>query len=169
MKKKVRLSRRYHLRDRRVKQILDEISKNLKLAISDFADERTSIEAAELIPKGEIILMDNKAAFIQLEDEVFPTLLNEAVLAKLPSITVDMGAIPHICNGADLMAPGIVKIDGDFEVGDVLTIVEERFSKRVAVAKALCNSIEADQRKRGKVAINLHFVGDYFWEAFKLL
>lgn len=169
MKKTIRLGRRYQLKERRVKQVLAEASKNLKLNLSDIMEDRTRVEVAELIPKGEIILIDNKAAFIQLENELVPTLLNEAALARLPSMIVDMGAIPHICNGADLMAPGIVKMNGDFCAGDLVTIVEERFSKRIAIAKTLCDSIEAAQRRSGKIAVNIHFIGDSFWEAFKLL
>ena len=102
----MRMSRRHRLRERRIKQTLIKISKTLKLNIPDMVDKRTRVEVVELIPKGAITLMGNKAAFIQLEDEIFPTLPNEAILAELSSITVDMGAVHHICNGADLMAQG---------------------------------------------------------------
>ncbi len=166
---KVSLGRRYRLRGRETKQLLSKISKTLKLDISGIIDEGARIEVVELTTEGEVILVDDRASFIQLEDEVLPTLLNEAILRKLPSITVDTGAVPHICNGADLMAPGILRIDGEFDVGAVLFIVEERFSKGIAIAKALCNSTEAAEQRSGKVAVNLHFVGDSFWEAFKLM
>jgi hypothetical protein len=43
----------------------------LKLNISDIVDKRRRVKAVELIPKVEIIPMDNKASFILLEDEVF--------------------------------------------------------------------------------------------------
>lgn len=122
----------------------------------------------ELSPKGKIFLIDNRAAFIQLERIVFPTLLNKPILDKLPSITVDMGAVPHLCNGADLMAPGTVKINGVFKRENILVVIEERYSKEISVVKSLYNSIEVAEKKYGKIATNLHFVGDSFWQVSKL-
>jgi PUA domain protein len=151
------------------KELFAKISKTLKSNFFDTADKRTRIEVVELIPKGELILLNNEAAFIQVEEEFFPTLLNTSSLDELPVVTVDMGAIPYICNGADVMAPGLVKIEGDFTVADVLVVVEERFSKPIAVVKALYAAKEVAEKKRGKIAINLHYIGDVFWEAFKRL
>lgn len=169
MSKKLKVGRRHQVKTRRAKELFSKISKILKYNFFDTADKRTRIEVVELSPKGELIILNNEAAFIQAEDEFFPTLLNTSSLDELPSVTVDMGAVPYICNGADVMAPGLVKIDGDFTVGDVLIVVEERFSKAIAVAKALYAAKEVAEKKRGKIAINLHYVGDAFWENFKRL
>jgi PUA domain protein len=165
----MKVGRRHQVKARMAKKLFSKISKILKRNFFDKTDKRTRIEMVELNPKGELILLNNEAAFIQVEDEFFPTLLNTSSLDELPSITLDMGAIPYICNGADVMAPGLVKIDGDFTVGDILVVVEERFSKTIAVAKALYASNEVAEKKRGKIAINLHYVGDAFWENFKRL
>jgi PUA domain protein len=166
---KLKVGRRHHIKARRAKELYTKISKILKYNFFDAAGKRARIEVVELTPKGEFILLNNEAAFIQVEEEFFPTLLNTSCLDELPALTVDMGAVPYICNGADVMAPGLVKIDGDFNIGDILIVVEERFSKAIAVAKALYTANEVAEKKRGKIAITLHYIGDSFWEAFKRL
>ncbi len=81
----------------------------------------------------------------------------------LPLVIVDMGAVKHILNGADVMAPGIVKIIGDFNKGDVVLVVDEKYSKPLAVCEALYSSKEISSMRRGKVLKNLHYVGDRIW------
>jgi PUA domain protein len=159
--------RRYFLRGRKNKQLLEKLLKNFKIDISN-VNKRIKLEVME-ISVGNIILIDGKASFIQFKDQIFPTLLNENVLTKLPSIKVDMGAVPHICNGADLMAPGLVEINGVFDSGEIIVILEERFLKMIAIGKSLYSSNEIAKKKYGKIAFNLHFVGDVFWDSFKLI
>jgi PUA domain protein len=105
--------------------------------------------------------------FFDSNGNTFPTLMNKAVLDKLPTLTVDMGAVPHLCNGADIMAPGIVKIAGQFLAEAIVVVLDEKFSKPIALAKSLYNSEKLSGKKRGKVALNIHYVGDRFWKAFK--
>ena len=45
----------------------------------------------------------------------FPLLKDESMLSGQPTITVDSGAVKFVCNGANIMRPGIVKVDGDFQ------------------------------------------------------
>ncbi len=119
----MKVGRRHQVKARRAKELVSKISKILKNNFFDVTDKRTRIEVIELSSKSEFIILNNEVAFIQVEDEFFPTLLNTSSLDELPSLTVDMGAVPYICNGADVMAPGLVKIVGDFTVADVLVIV----------------------------------------------
>ena len=78
-----------------------------------------------------------------------------------------MGAVSHICNGADVMAPGIVRIEGQFDVDDFVLVLDERHSKPLAIGSALLDSQTAKQTKHGKTAKNLHYVGDKLWNALK--
>ncbi len=132
-------------------------------------DKHLRVERVDLPSVGALILLNDEAAFLQVDEEVIPTLVNAAALKALPSLTVDMGAVPYICNGADVMAPGLVKIEGDFVAGDIVVVVEERFSKPIAVGKALADAQDVAAQKRGKVAITCHYIGDRFWEACKRL
>ena len=116
---------------------------------------------------GRVFFVDEIPSFIESGNEIFPTLFNERVLSKIPSLTVNVGAVPYICNGADIMAPGVTEANGDFEVDRIITISEEKFSKKIAVARALYNSQEIIGKQQGKVAENLHYVSDKFWKAIK--
>lgn len=159
--------KRYHLKEKEIKTILVRIKTSLHLNSADFLSPTAKFEIIELSSKDRILLIDEKPAFIESEGEIYPTLLNEAVLSRLPSITVDMGAIPHICNGADIMAPGMTKINGEFDSQSIAVIMEERFSKRIALCKTLYASHEMIGKKSGKVAKNIHYIGDRFWDILK--
>jgi malignant T-cell-amplified sequence len=99
----------------------------------------------------------------------FPLLKDEKILPRLFSATVDMGAVKFVCNGANIMRPGIVSFSGDFKKGDLLSIREVSHSKAIAVGRALESKEQADSMTKGPAIENLHYVGDKLWEALKLL
>ncbi len=103
----------------------------------------------------EIILAKKK-------DILFPTLINSAI-DDLPSALVDMGAIPYVCNGADVMAPGIMDIEGEFEKDGLLVIRDVKHRKALGIGAALYSSEEMRGLKKGKAILNLHYVGDKIW------
>jgi len=80
-----------------------------------------------------------------------------------------MGAVPHICNGADIMAPGIVHFEGNFKKGEVVVITDERHRKPIAITIALHNTEEARKLKNGKILRNIHHVGDRLWNTIQQL
>lgn len=159
------LSKRHHLKDKEAKEVLKKATAALRNI-----DRRVfskGVEVAKIAPQSEVYLIDGTPMFIGIGEEVFPTLLNKEVLEKLPMLTVDKGAVPHLCNGADLMAPGIVKITGEFQAEDIVVVVDAGYSKPIALVKTLYSSREISEKKQGKVANNIHYVGDTFWKAFK--
>ena len=159
------MSQRYRLKERETKKILERASTALgNLDLTFFIGK---IEASKINPQNEMFLSEGVPVFIEVKGKIFPTLLNNKILEKLPKFTVNMGAIPHLCNGADLMAPGIVKISGEFQVGAIVVVIDERFSKPIALVETLYDSNDLSKKSQGKVAVNIHYVGDKFWEAFK--
>jgi len=52
---------------------------------------------------------------------------------------------------------------GDFEKGSLVAVVDERHGKVLAVAEALEPSAAIAEMSKGKVAKNLHYVGDKLW------
>ena len=56
---------------------------------------------------GEIYLIGGIPLLYKAGDRVLPTLLFSEFTSKAPKITVDMGAVPYVCKGATVMAPGI--------------------------------------------------------------
>jgi predicted RNA-binding protein (TIGR00451 family) len=97
----------------------------------------------------------------------FPTLRDEWILPACPIVTIDSGAIKFVVNGANIMRPGITKIEGQFAASAIVTVKEEKHGKAIAVGVANLSSEEMSQAQKGSVVENLHHVGDKFWEMLK--
>jgi len=82
---------------------------------------------------------------------------------SLKTIIVDMGAIRFITNGADIMRPGIKKIDPTINKGDIVRIADETHERTLAVGKALYDSDEMEKITNGKVIKNIHTIKDSVW------
>jgi PUA domain protein len=161
------VSRRQFLREKEAVQLLDEFSRKLKVDVTDLIGvKKPGLESAEG-PNVKIFYLEGKPLFAATKDGLIPMLLFEKALSMLPRITVNMGAVPYVCNGADVLAPGIVRIEGAFAVGDFALVVDERHGKPLAVVSALVDSQAASGLKRGKVAGNLHYVGDALWNMLR--
>lgn len=114
-----------------------------------------------------VYVLEGLAVFVKVNDTLLPTLIesfNKDMLDRMPSVIVDMGAIPHIANGADIMRPGIVALEGKFKEGELVIVRDERYRKPIAVGKALEKSENTMRAERGKAVINLHYVGDKIWK-----
>jgi PUA domain protein len=161
-------SRRFFLKEREAKALVDEASKKLKVDLKRIFGSDFRLELAEA-DFGEVYLVKGKPAFFKAGGNLYPTLLFDEVFAAMPKVVVDMGAVPHVCNGADVMAPGIVRFEGDFRKGDLVVVVDEKHGKPLMVGEALYDASEAVNVKRGVVFRNVHFVGDRVWKAIKEL
>lgn len=114
-----------------------------------------------------LYLLEGLAVFAKVDDMLLPVLvepLNKSVLDRMPSVIVDMGAVPHIVNGADVMRPGIVTLGGKFNEGELVVVRDERHKKSIAIGKALESSENMMRAERGRVVTNLHCVGDKIWK-----
>ncbi len=158
--------KRHFLREKETERILQELAHKLNVDTEQLLGSEPSIELAE-IQSTEIFIADGKPILARLHNTLSPTLLFKEILPLLPKIIVDMGAIPYICSGADLMAPGIVQIHGDFNEDDILLIADERYEKPLALGIALFDLQYMRKLKRGKVVKNIHYVGDKLWNLLK--
>ncbi len=96
---------------------------------------------------GEVYLIGGKPLFFKAGDKVLPTLLFSEFTAKAPKIVVDMGAVPYVCKGATVMAPGIVRIEGEFGKGDLVLVVDVKFGKALALGESLMDAEMARQHQ----------------------
>ena len=103
---------------------------------------------------------------LKTRDGYLPFLSETGILEKFPSVTVDMGAVRFMCNGANLMRPGITSLT-EFEKGAIVCIAEESRHKFLAVGRAVVSSADAELMERGEVLENLHYISDKFWEIGK--
>ncbi len=115
----------------------------------------------------EIILCNGTPALIILdEDTIIPhlrLLLKEPQRFKLPKIIVDQGAVKPISRGADLMRPGVVKIEGTFQKGDIVLVCEPLKELPIAVHRALYSYEEVIKMRKGRICECLHHIGDKYW------
>ena len=159
--------RRYSLKTKEAKQILEQASKTLKLEEALFGS-KTNIEVIES-EVGLIYLLGGKPLLYKAGEQVLPTLLFTEFAARAPRIVVDMGAVPYVCKGADVMAPGIVRVEGEFTKGDLVLVADMKFGKALALGQSLMDSETAKVTKKGPVVKTLHYVSDKIWDYLKTL
>lgn len=160
--------RRYTLKPKEAKQIIENAASVLKFNFETAFDSKPTVEIIDS-DVGEIYLISGKAILFKAADKMLPTLLFSEYVAKAPKIIVDMGAVPYVCKGATVMAPGIVRIEGGFSTGEIAIIMDMKHGKALAVTETQMDSETAKKTKKGPVAKNLHFVGDKVWDYIKTL
>ena len=92
----------------------------------------------------------------------------KGILRYLPEkrvLTVDMGAVSFLYNGADVMAPGIVESSSDFSEGDFVWVRDEKNKRPLALGIALVDASELEVEKQGKAVRSFHHIGDFIWNA----
>jgi len=148
-----------------VKQLVAECFQalNVNLLLTKIGVERVETERAT------IYLVNSEPILAKVNNRLIPTLKFSQALSSLPSVIVNMGAIPSICNGADVMAPGVVTTDGNFQVNMLVVVRDERHKKPLALGVALRDKVQITSSDRGKVVMNIHYVGDWLWEWMKAL
>jgi PUA domain protein len=159
-------NRRYTLKSKESKKLLQEVSSSLGADVEQMLGTKTRIEVNET-ESGELFVFNGRALLAKSEDVLFFTLAFEELFSFFPKVVVDMGAVPYVCKGADVMAPGIRSVNGEFETNGLLIVVDERHNKPLAVGMALVSSEEMKTAKKGKVIKTLHYVGDKLWNQSK--
>ena len=112
---------------------------------------------------------DDKNVFVEAGEETIPFLGSQQTLALFPSATVDEGAIKFVLNGADVMRPGGRSFDEWGEVGRVVVVREEKKGRGIAMGRALVSSTEMSDLQKGPCLKNIHYLGDRFWNLYKLV
>jgi PUA-domain protein len=156
------------MKTKEAKQIIEEASQKLKLNLEEVLDAKANVEVVES-DVGLVYLISSKPVLFRLENKVLPTLLFTEFISRAPKVIVDMGAIPYVCKGATVMAPGIVRIEGEFGVGDLVLVADMKHGKALALGESLIDSATAQQTKKGPVVKTLHYVSDKIWEFIKPL
>jgi PUA domain protein len=156
--------RRFPLKTKEAKQIIEQANQTLKIAVEK--DSQVEVVESEV---GEIYLIDGKPILFKSANRILPTLLFSEFTEKAPKAVVDMGAIPYVCKGATVMAPGIVRYEGEFSAGDLVLVADMKHGKALAVGEVLLDSATARASKKGPVVKTLHYVSDKIWDYIKTL
>lgn len=140
-------------------------SKEVNKLLESYKIKLNKKDLVELIENEfKIILINKEPQFFYYKDKLIPTLQylqNNPILKK---ITVDKGAIKFIINGADIMRPGITKIEEEIKENEYVLIIDENHQKPLAVGISLLNSKDLQNQSTGKVIKNIHFIGDKIWK-----
>ena len=154
------------MKEKESKTFLHDASNIFHSDLEQLLGKKMRIEINET-ENAEIFFFNGKPLVARSNGDLFPTLSFQELFSVFPKIVVDMGAVPYVCKGADVMAPGIVSVKGDFEENDIVIVIDERHSKPLAVGLALLGSENIKTVKGGKIVKNLHYVGDKLWDALK--
>lgn len=160
--------RRHFLKAKEAKLLLDEASERLKTDLNGIFKTKVDVELVET-DFAEIFLINGQPLLVKAGNTIFPTLVFNKIFASSPKVVVDMGAVPHVCNGADVMAPGIVRFEGEFKEGDLVFVVDERHGKPLAVGEVVYDADTVKIVMQGVVVKNIHFVDDKLWSFIKKL
>lgn len=120
------------------------------------------------VDENTLLITSEDFTAIRIDKTYLPLLSETSLLEKFPRIIVDAGAIKFVCNGANVMRPGIRKYT-EFKKDDLVCVAEETHNKFLAVGKAIISSEEMPNITKGEVVKNLHYVSDKYWESAKLL
>ena len=160
--------RRHFLKTKEAEALLNKASEKLKVDLKQFFKAKVNVELIQT-EFAEIYLINGKPSLVKAEDNIFPTLVFNEFLASSPKVVINMGAVPHVCNGANIMAPGITSFEGEFREGDFVLIVDEKHSKPIAIGEIIYDMDAAKKATHDIVVRNVHFVGDKIWNFIKKL
>jgi PUA-domain protein len=158
------LPTRIHLKDKEVRQLLKEF-------VEKYPSVERSLRSAEnfeelSVDKSSVFFVDGVPLILRTMGGLLPSLRFDELIDALPKIVVDMGAVAHVVNGAQIMRPGIRQFGNDFAKGDLVVIVDEKFGKKIALGLAETDSQAMKSLGKGRVITNLHYVGDELWKSF---
>ncbi|MBU4256694.1 MAG: RNA-binding protein [Candidatus Thermoplasmatota archaeon] len=112
-----------------------------------------------------VLSINNEVLGLIINDKPFLTL--KGLLKYKPEkkyVTVDKGAVKFVCNGADIMAPGVVDADSSVKKNDLVWVRDEKYKKALAVGIALMDAEEMVKGKKGKAVLSIHYIGDKIWK-----
>ena len=143
--------------------ILKEISSSWKIELPKIKN----LKVHHITEEAQIITGEDLRV-LKIGEEYLPFLSETKLLEKFPYVMVDMGAVKFMCNGANVMRPGIKKFS-EFEENQIVCVIEESQKKYLAVGKSILSSAEIESMEKGEVMKNLHYISDKYWELGKTI
>jgi PUA domain protein len=157
----LKVRRRSRLRRKEVADLVGRLATEFGMAVPE--DEVVPFDEAEAGPH-RLVFRGEEPIALLLSDAVAPTVRGLlAFPATKRAVTVDMGAVRFIYNGADVMAPGITEADPAIRAGDIVWVQDEKNRRPLAVGRAIMDGPTMAREKKGKAIETLHHVGDEIW------
>ncbi len=159
-----KIRKRHLMKKKAQKLFIEQLGKSLGTEIVNLDDD-SRFEEGLLDDGSRIILLDGEILFFEEDGDMIPSL--RALLAgivTIPRIVVEMGAVKFVVNGADIMRPGVTKLDDTVRKGSIVAIVDETHGKPLAVGIAQMDAEAMRNTSGGKVVLSKHHIGDPLWE-----
>jgi len=156
----IRLRKRHRLRQKEISVFASRIDG--ALGTKSFGPSDT-VDMAEG-PDFDVIFVDGKILAFLPGGEPFLTvrgLLRYGASKRF--VTVDMGAVKFVYNGADVMGPGVVGSDSSIGEGDLVWVRDEKNQRPLSVGRALVDASVLRRKEKGKAVAAIHHVGDKLW------
>lgn len=156
-----RIRNRIRLRRKEIAEVAERLSR--EYGTTSMFGEEDPLERGET-ELGDALILKNE--IIGLYHEGATGFSVRGILrygASKRFVTVDMGAVRFLTNGADVMGPGIVDADPGIQAGDWVWVREERHGKPLAVGLALAPGSVLKTKPKGKQVKSRAFVGDRLW------
>ena len=169
----MRIKHRTLLRSKELRQLRKQLEKLPNLehrVIREAASSKVQVERIVLDDKSELYFIGGELWLVIHQELIYPglpALLSENV--QLPKVIVDMGAVSHIANGADVMAPGIYDLDKELVEGKLAVIIDQKNLMPLAVGRMLLDAETILEINKGRAIDTLHYVGDPLWKLAKEL
>lgn len=158
----IRIRKRKRMREKEVKALREQFSEIF--GIDTFTD-KDAVDLAES-QDFDLIFVNNDILGLIYQEKPFLTV--RGLLKYRPearAVTVDMGAVPYVTNGADVMGPGILDADDSIKEGDLVWIKDVKNNVPLAVGVALRDAQSLKAKEKGKAITTLHNVGDKLWKS----
>lgn len=157
----VRIRKRKRLREKEI----DALAADLKAIFG--VDTFSAKDVVDTAESSDFDLVFVKNDILAMIYEGKPFLTVRGLLKYKPQkkfVTVDMGAVPYVTNGADIMGPGIVDCDSEIKEGDMVWIKDVKNQVPLAVGITSKNASSLKAKEKGKAIKTLHYVGDKLWK-----
>jgi len=158
----LRLRKRHRLRQKEINALAAGIDS--ALGTTCFG-EKDVVDMAEG-PDYEVVFVNGKILAFTPSGEPFLTvrgLLKYGATKRF--VTVDMGAVKFVYNGADVMSPGVVECDPQIAEGSLVWIRDQKNRQPLAVGRAAIRADRIALKEKGKAVDSIHHVGDKLWLA----
>ena len=129
----------------------------------EFSYRPGEVELAQS-PNGQALLRDGHVIALEWGERWHLSV--RGLLEVTPSggwVQVDMGAVPFLRNGANVMAAGINGTDEIIVSGDLVWVRDETHQRPLAIGEALLDGAAMVATTRGKAVKTLHYIGDSIW------
>ena len=155
-----KIKNRHRLKSKQIREIVETLENEFEGA---FFDNNSVVEVGDVEDK-RFVFVDGKPVLMYVDKQVCFTIHGiEFFEVKNRYVTVDMGAVKFVTNGADVMSPGVIDADVNIKEKDFVWICDERNKKPLAVGFAEISGEEMISENKGKAVRIIHYVGDIIW------